>query len=86
MGPATYCETHTPNNITLRLVVIMLWQRMLPDLVDVELFHEVEVSAFPAQMSLGHGFDALLLQTVHHVVVGVLVWEACQSLKYNHIQ
>lgn len=37
-------------------------------LVDVELFYEVEVSALPAQVSLGHGFDALLLQTVHHVV------------------
>lgn len=56
----------------------------LPDLIDIELLYEVEVSALPAQVSLGHGFNALLLQTVYHVVVGVLVWEACQSLKHNH--
>lgn len=53
-------------------------------LVDVELLHEVEVSSLPAQVSLGHGFDALLLQTVHHVIVGVLVWEASKSLTHTN--
>lgn len=55
-------------------------------LVDVELFYEVEVGAFSAQMSLGHDLDALLLKTVDHVVVRVLFWEACQSLKCNRIK
>jgi len=46
-----------------------MWLCMFSDLVDVELFHEVEVRAFPSHVSLGHGFNALLLKTVHHVVV-----------------
>lgn len=53
-------------------------------LVDVELLHQVQVGSLSAQVPLAHGFDALLLQTVHHVVVGVLVRESCQSLERKH--
>lgn len=53
----------------------------LPHLVDVELLYKVQVRAFPAQMSLSQSFNSLLLQAIHHIVVGVLIREACQSLK-----
>lgn len=48
-------------------------QTRLSHLVDVKLLHKVQVSAFPAQMSLSQNFNPLLFQAVHHVVVGVLI-------------
>lgn len=53
----------------------------LSHLVDVELLYEVQVGAFPAQMSLSQNFNPLLLQAVHHIIVGVLIREPSQSLK-----
>lgn len=46
----------------------------LADLVDVELLDQVQIGAFPTQMSLGHRFHALFFQTVHHVIERILVW------------
>lgn len=43
------------------------------DLVDVELLDQVQIGAFPTQMSLGHRFHALFFQTVHHVIERILV-------------
>lgn len=51
------------------------------DLIDVELLHQVEIGAFPTQMSLGHCFHALFFQTVHHVIERILVWQGCKRLQ-----
>lgn len=51
------------------------------DLIDVELLDQVEIGAFPTQMSLGHCFHALFFQTVHHVIERILVWQRCKRLQ-----
>lgn len=44
------------------------------NLIDVELLNQIQIGAFPIQVSLSYCLHSLLLQTVHHVVEGVLVW------------
>ena len=49
-------------------------------LVDVELLHQIQVGALPAQVSAGHRIHSLLLQHVHHVVERVLIRQRSQGL------
>lgn len=51
------------------------------NLIDVELLNQVQISAFPPQMSLGHCLHALLLQTIHHIVKRVLIRQCCKRLQ-----
>lgn len=53
---------------------------LLPNLIDVELLHQVKVGALPVQVPVCHGFNPLLLQAVHHIIVGVLIREPSQGL------
>lgn len=45
----------------------------LTDLIDVELLQQVQVGAPPVQVTFSDGFDALLLQTIHHVIKRILI-------------
>lgn len=50
------------------------------NLINVELLNQIQISAFSPQMPLRHRLHALLLQDVHHIIEGILVWQRCKSL------
>lgn len=50
-------------------------------LIKVELLDQVQISASAAQVSLRHCLHALFLQTIHHVVKGILVWQRSKCLQ-----
>lgn len=49
-------------------IFLVIMTLCVTDLIDVELLNQVQIRAFPPQVSFGHCLNALFLQTVHHIV------------------
>lgn len=56
----------------------------LAHLIERQLCSQVNISASSAQETLDQRFHALLLQSICHIIEGVLVWERRQRLEGGH--
>lgn len=62
-------------------IIFVISCRCVSNLIDVELLNQVQISAFSTQVSLGHRLHALFLQTIHHIIEGILVRQCCKRLQ-----